>query len=318
MSDALDSHYRTIVKALLDGRVIPLLGAGVNLYGRPPHASWQQGLYLPSGEELAAHLAKRFDYPSKDSENLARVSQYVSVMTGSGPLYDELHELFDADYRPTPLHRFLAGLPMVLRQQRSPSYQLIITTNYDDALERAFREAGEPFDLVYYIADGDDRGKFRHFAPERKTPVLIEKPNKYAALSLERRTVIAKIHGAVDRRKPPDWDSYVITEDHYIDYLARADISNLIPATLAAKLRRSHFLFLGYGMRDWNLRVILHRIWGQQQLSWNSWAVHRDHEQVDQEFWRKRGVDTITIDLQEYVNGLERQLREVLALETDP
>ena len=45
--------------------------------------------------------------------------------------------------------------------------------------------------------------------------------------------------------------------------------------TLTAKLRKSHFLFLGYGLRDWNLRVILHRIAGEQRLNYKSWAIQR-------------------------------------------
>jgi hypothetical protein len=102
--------------------------------------------------------------------------------------------------------------------------------------------------------------------------VVVERPNEYRALRPGERTVILKMHGAVDRTNPEaTWDSYVITEDHYIEYLARTDLANLVPVTLAAKLRRSHFLFLGYSMRDWNLRVILHRIWGEQKLKYKSW-----------------------------------------------
>ncbi len=40
----------------------------------------------------------------------------------------------------------------------------------------------------------------------------------------------------------------------------------MVPVALAAKLRRSHFLFLGYEMADWNLRVILSRIWGERPI----------------------------------------------------
>ena len=40
--------------------------------------------------------------------------------------------------------------------------------------------------------------------------------------------MILKIHGAVDRTDS-DRDSYVITEDHYIDYLTRTDISEPRP-----------------------------------------------------------------------------------------
>ena len=308
MSDPLDTHYNTIVNAITNGRVVLFFGAGINLCGRPEDTAWQRGQYLPSGGELAEYLANEFDYPPGEMKELVRVSQYVAVMIGSGPLYEELHSLFDADYQPTPLHRFFAALPGLLREQGySRPNQLIVTTNYDDLMERAFQDEGEPFDLVSYVAEGQQRGLFLHWPPDGEAR-LIEKPNEYRGLSLDQRPVILKIHGAVDRATG-EKDSYVITEDHYIDYLTRTDISNLVPVTLAAKLRRSHFLFLGYSLRDWNLRVILHRIWGAQKLSWRSWAIQLDPQPVDREFWRKRDVDIHDVRLEEYVATLRERMR---------
>jgi hypothetical protein len=313
--DQQDAHYEMVVNALAEGRVIPLLGAGVNLCGRPADAVWDRRdpRFLPSGGELASFLAGYFKYPPADARDLARVSQYGVVMQGLGPLYAELHEIFDADYEPSPLHTFLARLPRALRDKGcAPRYQLIVSTNYDDALETAFRAVDEPFDLVSYIADGEYRGKFLHVPPD-EPPRLIERPNEYAELSQERRTVILKIHGAVERGTA-DWesDSYVITEDHYIDYLTRTDIAGLLPVTLAKALRRSHFLFLGYSMRDWNLRVILHRIWGQQKLNYKSWAIQATPEPMECEFWQQRGVEIRRVRLEEYVAELEAQLAQPL------
>src|SRR5438874_2688951 len=106
-------------------------------------------------------------------------------MKGSGPLYDELHAAFQEDLPPTPVHRFFASLPPLLRERGAP-HQLIVTTSYDLALERAFLEAGEAFDVVSYLAAGRNRGKFCHVAPDG-TGTLIEVPNTYATeLSLER------------------------------------------------------------------------------------------------------------------------------------
>ena len=307
-SSPLDQHYTMVVKAILDGRVVPFLGAGVNLCGRPQEAAWQLGQYLPSGVELSTYLVKEFDYPMSEIADLLRVSQYVAVMTGSGPLYEKLRAIFDADYPPTPLQQFFATLPAALRAKGiPPRYQLIVTTNYDDVLERAFQAAGEPFDLVTYVVEGEQRGKFLHWLPGGEAR-LIERPNEYRGLSLDQRSVILKIHGAVDR-VTGEWDSFVITEDHYIDYLTRTDISNLLPVMLAAKLRKSHFLFLGYGLRDWNLRVILHRIWGAQKLTYKSWAVQLNPEPIEQEFWRKRDVDIHNVPLDEYIVALSRRVQ---------
>jgi len=308
MPDSLDAHYKMVIKAITDGRVVPFFGAGVNLCGRPAEMDWQCGQYLPSGGELARYLAEEYGYPSSEVQDLVRVSQYVAVMIGSGPLYEELHSLFDADYRLSPLHHFFATLPAALREKGYPHrYQLIVTTNYDDLMERAFQDAGEPFDLVSYVAEGEERGKFLHWPPGGEAR-LIEKPNEYRGLSLDQRPVILKIHGAVDR-DTGERDSFVITEDHYIDYLTRTDISNLVPVTLAAKLRRSHFLFLGYSLRDWNLRVILHRIWGEQKLSWKSWAVQLNPDPLDKECWKKRDVDILDVRLEEYVAALSERMQ---------
>ena len=307
MSVPLDMHYETVVAAIADGEVVPFLGAGVNLCDRPEGIGYQHGQYLPSGGELAAYLANQFRYPEDDRKDLLRVSQYVAVMRGTGPLYRRLHYVFAADYPPTPLHRFLVTLPTVLREKGYPTHQLIVTTNYDDVLERAFHAAGERFDLVWYVAEGGQRGKFWHQPPDGEAR-LIEKPNEYEDLSLDQQSVILKIHGAVDRVSV-EQSSFVITEDHYIDYLTRTDISNLVPVTLAAKLRHSSYLFLGYSLRDWNLRVILHRIWGEQKLTFQSWAIQLNPEPLDQRFWWNRGVEIIDQRLEDYVVALAERVQ---------
>ena len=247
------------------------------------------------------------------------MAQYVDAMLGESALYRFIRLLFNADYPPNSLHRFMASVPAQLRA-RQARHQLIVTTNYDDAVERAFTEAGEEFDLVWYEAKPRDRfcGKFLHRAPGCE-PVGIELPNEYDDLSLERRTVILKLHGAIDRTDPRR-DSYVITEDDYIDYLTKGDISIWIPSTLREVMEDSHFLFLGYSMRDWNLRVILNRIWGQQQLDVKSWAVqkaHPDpkHNEVEQRLWSDRGdVDLLQLDLAEYLDKLHSEVLAQAAL----
>jgi len=311
-------HYHSVINALKKGRVVPFLGAGVNLCGRPDGTAWKYDNpdYLPSGHEMAKYLAREYKYPSNDKLNLLRVSQYVAIMVGTGPLYEDIHDLFDKDFPPTPVHRFLVNLPREFREKGyPPRYQLIVTTNYDDVLERAFTAVEEPFDLVSYVAEGNNRGKFIHWTPDGET-FVIERPNEYRGLSLEKRTVILKIHGAVNRARPEN-DSYVITEDHYIDYLTRTDISNLIPVTLAAKLRRSHFLFLGYSLSDWNLRVIIHRIWGEQPLTYNSWAIQLNPDKLEQRFWEKRGesIEIMNVPLEDYISELISRIRALPRLE---
>jgi hypothetical protein len=78
--------------------------------------------------------------------------------------------------------------------------------------------------------------------------------------------------------------------------------------SLAAKLRRSHFLFLGYEMADWNLRLILNRIWGERPVAYRSWAVQRSPSPLAQAFWRRYDVAALDVDPEAYVELLGRRL----------
>jgi hypothetical protein len=84
----------------------------------------------------------------------------------------------------------------------------------------------------------------------------------------------------------------------------------VIPVTLAARLQRSHFLFLGYTPRDWNLRVFLHRLWGHERLNYRSWAVQSAPDELVRELWRQRDVHTVDARVDEYVDALAARLRE--------
>jgi SIR2-like domain len=299
--------YTQLVREIRRGRVTPFLGAGVNLCGRPEGAVFKVGEWLPSGLELAQHLAQVFAYPPELPIDLLRVTQWVAVTLGNSALYDELHDIFDWDYRPTEMHRTMASLPAFVEREKRPEYPLIITTNYDDALERALTEAGVDFDLLTYIAAGTDQGKFRHRQPGGMTTV-IRVPRKYGAVSLAERTLVVKIHGAVQRRAlDQDSDSYVVTEDDYIDCLTRTDIVELLPSTVVDRMRHCHYLFLGYSLKDWNLRAMLHRIRRDQALRTASWVVQPNPEELEEKAWRYRNVDTLNITLEKFstaLNGL--------------
>jgi hypothetical protein len=313
IQQADDDHYWLVASRILAGRVVPFLGAGANLCGRPDGVSWALGEFLPSGRELAESLAGHSRYPLDDDMDLLRVSQYVDAVLGEHALYEYLRSTFDADYPPTSLHRLLAEIPALLRERGRPP-MLILTTNYDDSLERAFADRGEPCECLWYEAKrGQSRGRFIHGRADGA--VTIDRPNEYLTPELREHTVVLKLHGAIDRHDPKR-DSYVITEDNYIDYLSNGDIAAQIPITLRENMSESHFLFLGYSLRDWNLRVVLHRMWGAQTLDLKSWAVQRERmtgklSEIEQKLWSDRGdVDLLYVPLDDYVTKLRAQLNE--------
>jgi hypothetical protein len=263
-------------------------------------------------EELAADLAERFHV--KPAE-LPEVAQRVYVTKGRPDLYRTLRQILTTDHEPGPVHRFLARLPQKLEgMSHENRHQLIVSTNYDRALEQAFDEEREPYDLAVYMASGQDKGKFVHF-PFGHAPVPIVGPNGYWEFPIGEygeleRTVIVKIHGAVDGNLSGyRWrENYVITEDHYIDYLSSSPIGSLVPVQLLEKLRNSHCLFLGYTVRDWNLRVFLKRVWEGGRIEAQSWAVEPDPDDLEREFWKRADVDLYAADLTQYIDQLDQQL----------
>jgi DNA-binding SARP family transcriptional activator len=279
-------HLPEVVEALLGGRLVAVVA---------------------SSRDLGPQLAARFRYPPGDAVETPRVSQFAATLRGHGPLHDELRALAGAGVEPTAVHRFFASLPPQLRARGLP-HQLLVTTDYDGALERAFTEAGEEVDVVAYLGAGPNRGRFCHLAPDGSGRV-IDAPDDYATeLSLDRRTVILRVRGRADQTPEREWESFVVTEDDHLDYLRRADVAAGVPVGLAATLRRSHFLFLGYSVRDWCLRLVLGRICTETPLAYRSWAVLAEPGPTESELWREVGVDLVQAPLEPYVEALARTI----------
>ena len=294
---ALEDHYDEVLRAFGAGRLVPVLGPGVS--GVP-------------GPELVRLLAERFAL-EPDGRGLAYISQAVAARNGIGALHDELHDALDRDVEPSLLHSWLAALPPLLRQRGLPQL-LIVTTGLDTSVERAFEAAGEELDVVAYLAAGRDRGKFLHVHPGGDA-VVVEEPNAYTGLQLIERSVLLKIHGQVDRDAARERESFAVSEDDHIDYLAGLDAAGTVPVQIAARLRRSHLLFVGYSVDDWSLRVFLRRVWGQDRLAYRSWAVQPSAEAVARELWHERGVEAYDVALEPYAEALARLTSESAAVE---
>lgn len=307
----LNENCLHVANALLEGRLVLFLGAGANRCDRPQDAVFQIGQYLPDGWELANHLARNSAYPRREPKDLLRVSQYIAIKLGQGDLYEKVRKVFvPPTYAANSVHRFIASLPGRLSHRGiSSAHQLIVTTNYDDVLESAFVDVGEKYHLVTYIAEGANRGRFLHRRPEGSEKV-IHRPNSYGGLPVKdfevEETIILKVHGAFNRADE-EKDSYVITEDDYISYLSQRKVANPVPSSLEKLMRHNHLLFLGYSLRDWNLRVILRSIWEQRGRPRTSWAIQLNPDELECKFWGKYEVDILNVQLERYVSELAKR-----------
>ncbi|HEX5736301.1 MAG TPA: SIR2 family protein [Blastocatellia bacterium] len=252
--------------------------------------------HLPTAGELACYLAQMTDFPHDEPLDLAKVAQYYSLVGGRSELYRELHSIFDEDFPLSPLHTYLAQVPVPV---------LIVTTNYDDLIERAFEEVQRPYDLVIHTTD-PELGDQLLWRPHGTDDFIEKNPNKLD-IELDQVTVIYKMHGTVDRRRPSR-DQFVITENDYVDFLTRMTKNKAIPAIFAEPFQTRAFLFLGYSLRDWNLRVVLNRIENEMQRKKGikSWGIQYRPSPLESRFWQDHNVETYGLTIDEFINQLAR------------
>jgi hypothetical protein len=311
----MNPPYPIIREKLFTGQVIPFLGSGASL--RASCGMWEkcneENCYftekkclgrdapvdadscLPKAGELACYLARRAEFPKNESIELTKVAQYYeSVAAGRPLLYEELHSIFNQNHQVNSLHTLLAEVPAPL---------LIVTTNYDDLIEQAFIKKGREYNLIVHDnnqATGDYLLIWHHGSKVPET-VLAKKVD----MEMDAAPVIYKMHGAVNRLDQSQ-DQYVITEDDYIEFLARMTKGTAIPHSFFKFSSRRHFLFLGYSLNDWNLRVALNRIMKGRTSEQNikSWAIQVNPSKLEEKLWATREVQLYNVTLHEFVEKL--------------
>jgi hypothetical protein len=244
-------------------------------------------------------LSKYFGGPP----GLALVASYYSQVQGSRKILEaKLHQAFDVTAEPGALHKRLAGIDAI---------QLYVTTNYDDLLERAL-ERRRPHVLV------DRLNKGLSLNAESGAPELIARTGR----DLEERLadpetgkptapILFKMHGSVDRKNRTN-DSYLITEDDYVDYLGR-DQGKYVPPYIEGLMRGNNILFLGYSLEDWNVRVILRKLLesipsGESSGEIRFWAIVRGRSDAEQRIWQHRNLNIYPMDLREFTERLGEEL----------
>lgn len=322
--------YGIIWGHLSRGEIIPFLGAGASLsrVPAPPGADPDPAgaaPRLPTGRELARRLAKEASFPSdddRDREDLAKVaSYYQEAAADRESLRNCLREVFEKKYTPGLVHHFLADVSVRLGQRKEKKALLIVTTNYDDLIEQAFASRRVAYHLVVHPTDRLDLGaSVLWWKPGETTPAA-HKPQQLP-LSLTDTTIIYKMHGSVCRMAA-EWDSFVISEEDYVEFLSRMTGQNAIPARFMAEFLSRRFLFLGYGLGDWNFRVMLRNLQttliGAKERSaaagapaaapareLRSWAIQKGPSKLEESLWRTRMVNIHDMDIDSFVTELRK------------
>ena len=313
----MKEHFGEAIEPLLDGKLVFFLGLDIHPAQRPPDVEWkpEEG-YLPSCQELSAYLATK-DVEGKDS-NLAKAAQdfMVKKRYTYNPLRDKLDKIYKKDYLARPIHHFFVNLSKQLARISEPKYPIILTTNYDCLLEQTFKEAGQSFDLLYILPLKEHEGRFAHVHFDSKAgfskPKTIEEPNRYPLKPYERPLII-KVNSMTNHQMidAEGESNYIITEDYHLDSLAYGDISKQIPARILAQLKQNGFLSLGMNLKDWSIRNIFRRIWGEE-VEYPSWVIQADIDEVEKKFWDLYSAEIVKVKLNRYIASLTAEIDKSL------
>jgi hypothetical protein len=224
------NDWDQLLWAIEEERCTPFLGAGACV---PT---------LPTGLELAREWSREHQYPLGDDDDLARVAEYLAVeqspMAPKHALRRRLREATPPKFAEDEPHWVMAQLPI-------PVY---LTTNYVDYMAEALRQAL--------------RNPRVDFCRWTTTPAVKNHPSQLpkAFTPSAQDPVVYHLHGHVEVPQ-----SLVLTETDYVAFLVELARRRLLPHQIERALANGSLIFLGYGFRDWDFRVIFRGLVAAQE-----------------------------------------------------
>jgi SIR2-like domain len=332
--------YELIARGLKRGRIVPFFGSAASaVYNRQGDEPWAPGKpFMPFGKELAMTLARFANYQAGEAalaklkralegmswqsdgdrqQVLAMVSQATKALAEEVPdlafiaswfeqvqgtrddINDILHEAFAVDCPPGLLQTTIADIPAT---------RLYVTTNYDQLLDEALKER-QP----HLIVDrGGNQGLLVKPWGKETFEVQTTGDRIYELLDDEEsqkvaRPILFKMHGSVSR--DPNNDCYLITEEDYVDFLGR-DKGHYVPPYIEAMMRNKDFLFLGYSLTDWNVRVILRKLLKGAATARRYRAIASGISPREKEVWEKQGLNIHEVGLKVFAEKLAEELKK--------
>jgi hypothetical protein len=200
-----EETFPELERALLARECVLFVGAGLS-----------SGAGLPDWAALVRRLAEDLGVNPDAPADYLDLAQWHREKFGPERLARVLRETYSAPSLPTLGHYLLTALPV----------QQVITTNYDDLVERAL-------------------------AAQKRYPIKVVRQGDVAGTGRGGVYVI-KLHGDAAQA-----EEVVLTRDDYDEFFQRRPAMALL---LEGLLLNRTFFFVGYGLRDPNFRQVYHRI----------------------------------------------------------
>jgi hypothetical protein len=258
--------WRALVGAVRRGTFTPIVGPGLG-----------EGVYGPM-RDASRELAETTGFPLAEHQRseLQQVSQFVQfnqdVVTARHLFRDELGRqiLRRHDWVPADAKASLPGLMTLVGQHNRDEnpddpYRLLaqldaklfVTANPDNLLEEALKAEGKTPETAFF--SWREKKQVRGFLSDQPKKPVDELDEPKSEPDAE-HPLTFHIFGHFRYE-----DSLVLTEDDYFDYFV--SLSQYKPwsrTVIGAQTVSTSLLFLGFGLTDWNFRVLYRLIMGQE------------------------------------------------------
>lgn len=198
-------RYSDLEQALIDRECVLFVGAGLS-----------SGAGLPDWDVFVRRLIDDLGIEWHDRLDYLDLTQWYRERFGPDKLAEVIRQTCTTDAHPTLAHYLLLSLPL----------RHVITTNYDDLLERTLSAL-------------------------KRHPVKVVHQEDVARTGRD-DVFVVKLHG--DSRHA---DEIIVSRDDYDEFFERRPAMALL---LEGLLLNQTFFFVGYGLRDPNFRQIHSRI----------------------------------------------------------
>jgi hypothetical protein len=226
-------HFRTLRKAIENNKLAIFVGSAVSYDSK-----------LPSWGDLISLMKNALENPRTD--DYLKIAEHFYLQYGRNTYYSKINEFFPSGSQPNLLHELILQLKP----------QHIVTTNWDNLLEKAIENRGE---LYFKVASDHE---------------LASSPSSQ---------LLVKMHGDLSHRN-------IIFKES--DYLAYTDKFPLIENFIKSLFSTHVVLFIGYSISDYNLNQILSWIRNRTQDAPPSFTILTESKITLSEcnYLREKGV----------------------------
>ena len=273
-----ERDWRTLIHTIQNKNCILVLGPDVA-------QQLNEDTSTPLTEVLSNELASEVERERKvlNRNNLAHTAQLYAEMTSENDLRLDTASFFQACTSTSNIYDNLAAIP----------FHLVVNAAPDKLLIKALEKANKTFDVDWYNYRGNKRDMVKWNA--RENPLIYY------------------LYGS-----PDEPESLVVSEKHLLEFLI-AVISKepAIQSNVMSEFRNKEksFLFIGFGFRNWYLRILLYVMLGgkesQTEKAGRSFAfeeiVPEDQTELQQIcilFNKKLKIDFSDLEISEFLGEL--------------